>query len=186
MSIGCYNGIIWIWLKYDFTMIILITCACYILTLIYIIIMFHLPWLMLIWYSSFRIMLKWYRLSFCIAMHFMNVDFHINGLQPKLYSFQKFDKRQKLHFPYTEYIKFLSNRAVHQAYNIVISQLVPILYISNFNTTTMDEIQILISTMCTNGFYKPWLLSIINKFLIKNQFPSVKIDIQKIIYFLLS
>jgi hypothetical protein len=116
----------------------------------------------------------------------MNVDFHINGLQPKLYSFQKFDKRQKLHFPYTEYIKFLSNRAVHQAYNIVISQLVPILYISNFNTTTMDEIQILISTMCTNGFYKPWLLSIINKFLIKNQFPSVKIDIQKIIYFLLS
>jgi hypothetical protein len=36
---------------------------------------------------------------------------------------------------------------VHQLYNIVVSQLVPILYISNYDTAAMEEIMLLITTI---------------------------------------
>jgi hypothetical protein len=82
-----------------------------------------------------------------IAAHFMNIDLRVNELHPELYSFINFDKRWNLPFPYILYIKLLSNRAVHQLYNIVVSQLVPILYISNYDTAAMEEIMLLITTI---------------------------------------
>jgi hypothetical protein len=116
-----------------------------------------------------------------IATHFMNLHIQINELQPSLFGLRKFDKRRSLPFTYTQYIKFKSNRAVHQAYNIAVSQLVPILYISSSVTAAMDEIMILISTMNVNRFYKPRLLRIINQFLARNHFPGVRFNTQEIL-----
>ena len=83
-----------------------------------------------------------------ICAHFMNMELQVNEANPSLFSFKKFDKRRSLPFAYTQYIKFHSNRTVHQAYNIVVSQLLPILYISNSDAAALAEINILISTMC--------------------------------------
>jgi hypothetical protein len=103
-----------------------------------------------------------------MVAQFMNIDLCVNELHPELYRFRKFDKRQNLPFSYTQYIRSLSNRAVHQAHNIVVSQLVPILYISNYDAAAMDKIKILHTTIYTNGFFKPQLLNIINKFFFGN------------------
>jgi hypothetical protein len=86
------------------------------------------------------------------ASHFMNVEFLVNEIDPLLFSFRKFDKKCNLPFAYTQYIKFHSNWAVHQAYNILISQILPILYISSTDSVATEEIRILISTLCSNGF----------------------------------
>jgi hypothetical protein len=109
----------------------------------------------------------------------MNVEFQLNKLQPGSYIFQKYDKQRDLPFTYTQYIKFRSKRAVHQTYNITVSRLVSILYIFNSDEVAIEEIQILINTMSNNGFYKPHLLNIINKFLLRNQVPGIKVNIQK-------
>jgi hypothetical protein len=104
----------------------------------------------------------------------MNVELQVNEANPLLFIFRKFDKRQNLPFSYTSYIKFHSNRAVNQAYNIVISQLLTILYISDYDTTAIDEIKILVSTMCTNGFQRTRLMTIIKHFCKKDLFQVVK------------
>jgi hypothetical protein len=116
-----------------------------------------------------------------ILAHFMNAEFQANEELPTLFSFRKFDKRRNLPFAYTQYIKFHYNRAVHQAYNIVISQVLPILYISNSESAALDEIKILIDTMTANGFQKPCLQNIINRFLSQGSFPSCLIDIQNLV-----
>jgi hypothetical protein len=69
---------------------------------------------------------------------------------------------------------------MYQLYNIAVSQVVPILYISNSDSAATKEIMVLIGAMCANGFYKPWLVRTINQFLSKNHFPGVKINIQNI------
>jgi hypothetical protein len=116
-----------------------------------------------------------------IHAHFMNVELQVNEANPLLFSFRKFDKRRCLPFAYTQYIKFQSNRAVHQAYNIVISQLLPILYISNYDSAAIDEINILISTLCCNGFQRTRLITIIKRFLQTGHFPGCQVDIQNIV-----
>jgi hypothetical protein len=112
-----------------------------------------------------------------IKAHFMNAELHINELDPCSYNLRKFDKRRDLPFMYTQYIKFHSNRAVQQAYNIVISQVLPILYISNSNTAALEEIGCLVDTMSSNGFQRIRLLKIITRFLLKGTFPEAKLDI---------
>lgn len=87
-----------------------------------------------------------------IHMHFMNLEVSVDESAPQLYTFRNYDKRRALPFPYTQYIKFKSNRNVRQAYNIAISQVLPILYISNTDEAASTEIKILIQTMCNNGF----------------------------------
>jgi hypothetical protein len=111
----------------------------------------------------------------------MNSEIHANENDPRLYTFQKYDKRRNLPFAYTQYIKFHSNKVVHQAYNIAISQLLPILYISNSDSAAAEEIQVLIRTMCNNGFQQPRLLAIIKRFLSKGPFPHSQLDIQNLI-----
>ena len=114
------------------------------------------------------------------AAHFMNMEICINETCPQNFSIRKFDKRRNLPFTYTQYIKFRSNRPVHQAYNIAISQVLPILYISNSTEAVMEEIHILISTMAANGFYKPRLLRILHRFLSNGHFPGIKLNIEDI------
>lgn len=112
-----------------------------------------------------------------IKAHFMNAELHLNESDPTLYSLRKFDKRRDLPFMYTQYIKFHSNRPVQQAYNIVISQVLPILYISNSNSAANDEILCLVDTLSSNGFRRTRLLRIISRFLLKGPFPGSKVDI---------
>ena len=116
-----------------------------------------------------------------ITAHFMNAEFILNEDNPQKFTYRKYDKRRGLPFHYTQYIKFRSNRAVHQAYNIAVSQVLPILYISNSETAALAEIRILISTMSANGFQQARLIRTISNFLHKGTFPGVHMDIQKII-----
>jgi hypothetical protein len=115
-----------------------------------------------------------------ISAHFMNAEFILNKQNPEQYVFRKYDKRRGLPFEYTQYIKFRSNRAVNQAYNIAVSQVLPILYISNSEPAAQAEIQSLISTMSANGFHRPRLIRIISNFLLKGSFPDVKINTQNL------
>jgi hypothetical protein len=115
-----------------------------------------------------------------ISAHFMNVEFSLNEHDTGQFAFRKYDKRRSLPFQYIQYIKFRSNRAVHQAYNIAISQVLPILYISSSTSAASDEIQILIGTMCSNGLQKARLIKIINRFLLHGSFPEIRVDTQQI------
>jgi hypothetical protein len=110
----------------------------------------------------------------------MNVEFSLNEHDTGQFAFRKYDKRRSLPFQYIQYIKFRSNRAVHQAYNIAISQVLPILYISSSTSAASDEIQILIGTMCSNGLQKARLIKIINRFLLHGSFPEIRVDTQQI------
>ena len=115
-----------------------------------------------------------------ISAHFMNVEIILNETIPMQFQFKKFDKRRSLPFQYTQYIKFKSNRCVRQAYNIVISQVLPILYISNSNESAIKEISILIRIMTDNGFNSNRLFKNIRYFLEQGSFPGCKIDAMSI------
>ena len=115
-----------------------------------------------------------------ISAHFMNVEININLDLPIAYKFRKYDKRRALPFKYTQYIKFKLNRSVRQAYNIAISQLVPILYISNREDDAIAEISCLINTMVENGFNKARLINNISQFLMQESFPGVRINTDNI------
>jgi hypothetical protein len=43
---------------------------------------------------------------------------------------------------------------MHQSYNVILSQVLPILYISNNLANVVHEINILIRTLVDNGFHK--------------------------------
>lgn len=115
-----------------------------------------------------------------ISAHFMNVEISVNELFPDLYTYKKFDKRRALPFKYTQYIKFRSNRCVRQAYNIAISQVLPIIYVSNTDEAAYEEILNLIKTMTYNGFNRLRLVRIITQFLCKGAFPGARVDAQQI------
>jgi hypothetical protein len=117
-----------------------------------------------------------------VVAHFMNVEVAVNERHPELYTFQKFDKRRALPFQYTQYIKFSSNRPVRQAYNICISKVLPILYISNIDATALCEIRCLIQTMCDNGFKRTRFIRTICQFLETGPFPAVKAHTEHICY----
>jgi hypothetical protein len=116
-----------------------------------------------------------------ITTQFINAEFRVNETIPQHFSFCKFDKRRSLPFTYIQYIKFASNRSVHQAYNIAISQVLPILYISSTDSAASEEVCNLINTKCNNGFYKPRVIKTITSFLLKGIFPGIRVDVQRII-----
>jgi hypothetical protein len=100
-----------------------------------------------------------------IQAHFMNYEFQVNELTPHEFNFSKFNKQRNLSFPYIQYIKYRSNRSVHQSYNIAISQVLSILYIS----------------LTSNGFHEPRLIKVITRFLLKGPFPGSRVDVQRIV-----
>lgn len=84
----------------------------------------------------------------------MNVLMSISNEDKGEFTLQKFDKRGRLPFSYTQYIKFSSNKLVKQTCNVIVSQIVSILYLSNNIHLAIHEIETLISTLANNGFYK--------------------------------
>ena len=115
-----------------------------------------------------------------ILANFMNLEIRVSEKDPKAYSIRKFDKRRSLPFPYTQYIKFHSNRPIKQSYSIAVSQTVPILYVSSSIEAATEEIQLLVNTLVNNGFYEPRLRRTICEFLSRNPFPGLKFDIQQL------
>ena len=109
-----------------------------------------------------------------IIAHFMNVLITITDENSGKFVMQKYDKRRELPFRYSQYIKFRSNRPVKQAYNIVISQTVPILYLSSNTEVALHEINTLITTLSANGFRISKLRQIVTLFLSKNHFPAIR------------
>jgi hypothetical protein len=97
--------------------------------------------------------------------------------QPELFAMAKYDKRRDLPFRYTQFIKFKSNRPVRQAYNVIISQVLPILYISNDTESAVLEIEILLNTLSSNGFQETRLRNLVVKWLSTGQFPASRIHI---------
>ena len=114
--------------------------------------------------------------QFGVKAHFMNVLICVTDEHSGKFLMQKFDKRRDLPFKYSQFIKFKSNRPVKQAYNVVISQTVPILYLSSNPTVAMQEIQALFTTLTANGFRTVKLRQIVTKFLTNNHFPALKFD----------
>ena len=76
--------------------------------------------------------------QFGVKAH-MNVLISIIDEQEGKFLMHKFDKCRDLPFKYSQFIKFKSNRHVKQAYNVVISQTIPILYLSNDSVLAMQE-----------------------------------------------
>ena len=109
-----------------------------------------------------------------IIAHFMNVLVTITNEDSGIYIMQKYDKRRELPFNYSQYIKFRSNRPVKQAYNIVISQTIPILYLSSNTDVALQEIQALFSVLTANGFRYTKLKHIVSIFLANNNFPALR------------
>jgi hypothetical protein len=82
----------------------------------------------------------------------MNVLVHVKEETSGQYIMQKFDKRRDLPFKYTQFIKFKSNRPVKQAYNVIISQTILILYLSSNVSVATQEVTTLFTTLSANGF----------------------------------
>jgi hypothetical protein len=116
-----------------------------------------------------------------IKAHFMNVLMTISNEDNGVYTIQKFDKRRDLPFTYTQYIKFNSNRPVKQAYNVIVSQTVPILYLSNDVYLAKREIETLVSTLANNGFRRQKLLQLVIKTLSRTTYPAVRFTVKDLI-----
>ena len=119
-----------------------------------------------------------------INAHFMNVLVTISNEESGAFTLQKYDKRRDLPFTYTQYIKFNSNRPVKQAYNVIVSQTVPILYLSNDVILAKREIDTLISILESNGFRRQKLLHLVIKTLSKTTYPAVKFMVNDLILLL--
>ena len=119
-----------------------------------------------------------------INAHFMNVLVNVSNEIFGTFTLQKFDKRRDLPFTYTQYIKFNSCRPVKQAYNIVISQTIPILYLSNDIQLARQEIYNLINTLSSNGFRRQRLLQLVTSTLSTTTFPAVKFKVTDLVQLL--
>lgn len=107
----------------------------------------------------------------------MNVLVSISDENSGIFTMQKFDKRRDLPFAYTQYIKFNSNRPVKQAYNVIVSQTIPILYLSNGIKYALHEINTLIFILTNNGFWKAKLLQNVFKTLTRTNYPAIKFKV---------
>lgn len=94
---------------------------------------------------------------------------------------KKFDKRRALPFAYTQFIKFNSNRPVRNAYNVIISQVLPILYLSNNDQSAIDEILLLLHIMERNGFQRQQLLNKVRSWLAHGHFPASRVNLVTIL-----
>ena len=75
-----------------------------------------------------------------IKAHFMNVLLTITNEDFGMFIMQKCDKRCELPFIYSQFIKFKLNRPVKQSYNVVISQTIHILYLSNNHDVALQDL----------------------------------------------
>ena len=82
----------------------------------------------------------------------------------------------ELPFSYSQFIKFRSNRPVKHAYNIVIFQTVPILYLSSNTEVALQKINTLFTILSANGFRISKLQQIVTLFLSNNHFPAIRFN----------
>lgn len=104
----------------------------------------------------------------------MNVLIHVYEETSGQYIMRKFDKRRYLPFKYTQFIMFKSNKPVKQTYNVIISQMIPILYLSFNVYVAAQEVAILFLTLSSNGFRIQKLRQTMILFLLNNHFPALK------------
>lgn len=116
-----------------------------------------------------------------ISAHFMNLQFDLNLGNPSGFMIRKYNKRRDLPFAYTQFIKFKSNRPVRNAYNVIISQVLPILYLSNNDQSAIDEIMLLIYIMERNGFQRAQLLHKVHSWLAHGYYPASRVNIVTIL-----
>lgn len=76
-------------------------------------------------------------------------------------------------FKFQQYIRFLSNRHVSQAYNIALSQTLRVLYTTNSTTRALLEIQNMVNTFVEHGFQDPRLYKMILNFCTIDTFPGI-------------
>lgn len=120
-----------------------------------------------------------------IDAHFMNVQISVLNELVGSYRLRKFDKRRNLPFKYAQYLQFRSNRNVAQSYNIVQSQAFPILYLSNNSQDAILELELLVHTLCINGFRRQRLVNTLLKFLRNGSFPGTPCNLDDVInYFI--
>ena len=110
-----------------------------------------------------------------ISANFMNITLEIN--ETSEYMIRKHDKRRSLPFSYTQFLKFRSNRPIRHSYNIIISQVLPILYVSNSVHYAAQEIELLMAIMVSNGFQEQRLRHLVLEWLKVNNFPLTKFSI---------
>ena len=116
--------------------------------------------------------------------HFMNVLIHVDEETSGKYIMRKFDKQRELPIKYTQFMMFKSNKPVKQAYNVVIAQTVPILYLSNNVSVAAQEVMALFTTLSSNGFRLQKLRQTLVIFLVNNHFPTLKFCKEELILLL--
>ena len=109
-----------------------------------------------------------------IVAHFMNAFIHACEETSGQYVMRKFHKRRDLPFTYTQFIMFKSNRPIKQAYNVVISQTVPILYLSNNAFVAAQEVFALFTTLSSNRFRIQKLKQTVILFLMNDHVLAIK------------
>lgn len=114
------------------------------------------------------------------AAHFLNVHINIVDILTGKFETTKFDKSHLLPFPFQQYIQYKSNCLVRQSYNIAISQIIPILYLSSNADLAITEVCILVNTLQTNGFFGPRLERILYRVCTSGTFPGLKFPIEEI------
>ena len=106
----------------------------------------------------------------------MNVLITVTNKDSSIFIMQKYDKRRELSFSYSQFIKFKSNKPVKHAYNVVISQTVPILYLSSNHEVALQEIKALFTVLSANSFLSNKLQQIVIQFLTKNQVHALRFN----------
>lgn len=119
-----------------------------------------------------------------LADHFLNVKIDVFDFILGTYQFTKFDKCRLLPFPFQQYTQFKSNSLVLQSYNIVLSQVIPILYMCNSTTTAIHEIEILLETLQMTRFCRQQLLQLVHQFCSTQVFPGIQFPLHDLIRFL--
>jgi hypothetical protein len=76
---------------------------------------------------------------------------------------------------------YKSNRPIKQSYSILVSQTVPILYLSSTNGAATREVEILIDTMIKNGFQEKKLRHLVSSFLSSNSFLGLKFKLEDLV-----
>lgn len=112
--------------------------------------------------------------------HFLNVQLEITDTETGEFISTKHDKRRSLPFRFQQYIQLKSNRPVQQAYNVTISQMMPILYMASSHELAIQELDILAQTLYKNGFAATRIYRLMIRFCTKQFLPGIRLDLTRL------
>lgn len=113
-----------------------------------------------------------------INAHFLNICILITNTILGTFNTKKYDKRRLLPFRFQQLVCFKSNKLVQQAYNIVLSQTLPILYTTNLTQQALSKIQTMVNIFVENGFQSPQLYKMILNFCSTEFFHGLRFSIE--------